>query len=75
MNMYDEIDDEKPYGKQRIILFIGSPVKAKKEELTLIGKKLKKYNISVDIISFGHVDENKFVVILFNFLIFTDPPI
>ena len=45
--------------KQRIILFVGSPVNAKKEELTLIGKKLKKYNISLDIISFGHVDDNK----------------
>ena len=48
--------------KQRIILFVGSPVKATKEELTLTGKKLKKYNVSVDIISFGHVDQNKEVL-------------
>ena len=45
--------------KQRIILFIGSPVTAKKENLVQIGKKLKKYNVAVDIISFGNVDENR----------------
>ena len=45
--------------KQRIILFIGSPVQAKKENLIQIGKKLKKYNVAVDIISFGHVEENR----------------
>ena len=45
--------------KQRIILFVGSPVKAKTENLILIVKKLKKYNVAVDIISFGHVEENR----------------
>lgn len=45
--------------KQRIILFVGSPVKHSSEEVVQIGKKLKKYNIAVDIISFGHVDENR----------------
>lgn len=45
--------------KQRIILFIGSPIKHSVEEMTQIGKKLKKYNIAVDIISFGNVDENR----------------
>ena len=45
--------------KQRIILFVGSPIKAKPENLILIGKKLKKYNVAVDIISFGNVDENR----------------
>ena len=45
--------------KQRIILFIGSPVQAKKENIIQIGKKLKKYNVAVDIISFGHVEENR----------------
>jgi len=45
--------------KQRIILFIGSPIKHKLDEMVQIGKKLKKYNIAVDIISFGHVEENK----------------
>ena len=45
--------------KQRIILFIGSPIKDKTENFVLIGKKLKKYNVAVDIISFGNVDENR----------------
>ena len=45
--------------KQRIILFVGSPVQAKKESLVQIGKKLKKYNVAVDIISFGNVEENR----------------
>ena len=41
------------------ILFVGSPIKAKTENLILIGKKLKKYNVAVDVISFGHVEENR----------------
>ena len=45
--------------KQRIILFVGSPVNSKQENLIQIGKKLKKYNVAVDIISFGNVDENR----------------
>ena len=45
--------------KQRIILFVGSPIKNTPQEMSLIGKKLKKYNVSMDIISFGHVEENK----------------
>jgi len=45
--------------KQRIILFVGSPIRHKVEEMVQIGKKLKKYNIAADIISFGHVEENR----------------
>ena len=45
--------------KQRIILFVGSPIKHSVEELIQTGKKLKKYNIAVDVISFGNVDENR----------------
>ena len=45
--------------KQRIILFVGSPVQNKQEKFVQIGKKLKKYNVAVDIISFGNVDENR----------------
>ena len=41
--------------RQRIILFIGSPVKSKKENLIQTGKNLKKYNVALDIISFGNV--------------------
>ena len=45
--------------KQRIIFFVGSPIKHSADDLVATGKKLKKYNIAVDIISFGNVDENK----------------
>jgi 26S proteasome regulatory subunit N10 len=45
--------------KQRIILFVGSPIRNSVEEFIQLGKKLKKYGIAVDIISFGNVDENK----------------
>ena len=45
--------------QQRIILFVGSPVRTKPEQLIAIGKKLKKYNVAIDIISFGHVEENR----------------
>jgi len=45
--------------KQRIILFVGSPVTTKAENLVQIGKKLKKYNVAIDIISFGNIDQNR----------------
>jgi 26S proteasome regulatory subunit N10 len=45
--------------KQRIILFVGSPIKHSVEEMIQTAKKLKKYNIAVDVISFGNVDENR----------------
>ena len=45
--------------KQRIIIFVGSPVQANKESLVQIGKKLRKYNVAIDIISFGNVEENR----------------
>ncbi len=45
--------------KQRIILFVGSPIKHSAEEMSQLGKKLKKYNVAVDVISFGNVDENR----------------
>ena len=48
--------------KQRIILFVGSPINHSLEEVVQTGKKLKKYNIAVDIISYGHVDENREVL-------------
>jgi len=44
--------------KQRIIVFVCSPIKHSVEEITLVGKKLKKYNVAIDIISYGNVDEN-----------------
>mmetsp|Transcript_13566 Transcript_13566/g.34910 ORF Transcript_13566/g.34910 Transcript_13566/m.34910 type:complete len:389 (-) Transcript_13566:134-1300(-) len=44
--------------KQRIIAFVGSPVEATERELTRLGAKLKKSNISVDVISFGEEEAN-----------------
>lgn len=44
--------------KQRIIAFVGSPVTATERELEVLGKNLKKNNVSLDLVSFGEVDEN-----------------
>jgi 26S proteasome regulatory subunit N10 len=45
--------------KQRIILFVGSPIRHSIDDMTTLGKKLKKYNVAVDVITFGNVDENR----------------
>ncbi len=45
--------------KPRIIMFVGSPVRHSIEELLAIGKKVRDNTISVNIISYGNVDENK----------------
>ncbi len=45
--------------KQRIIMFVGSPIRHSVDEMVLVAKKLKKYNIAVDIVSFGNLDENR----------------
>lgn len=42
--------------RQRIVLFLGSPVAADQAALVKIGKKLKKNNVAVDIVSFGDPD-------------------
>lgn len=39
--------------KQRIVLFVGSPVLAATKDLVKIGKGFKKNNIAVDVINFG----------------------
>lgn len=44
--------------KQRIIAFVGSPIGASEKELETLGKNLKKNNVSLDIVSFGEVEEN-----------------
>ena len=44
--------------KQRIIIFVASPVQESVEALTKLGKKLKKNNIAVDVISFGEEGVN-----------------
>jgi len=44
--------------KQRIVAFVGSPVTATEKELETLGKNLKKNNVSLDLVSFGEVEEN-----------------
>eukprot|EP00056_Hartaetosiga_gracilis_P004030 m.70667 g.70667 ORF g.70667 m.70667 type:complete len:452 (-) comp11674_c1_seq1:1838-3193(-) len=45
--------------RQRIVTFIGSPIKSTEKELVQLGKKLKKSNVNVDVISFGEEDTNQ----------------
>jgi len=44
--------------RQRIIIFVGSPVKEEEKELVKLGKKLKKNSVAVDIVNFGEEAEN-----------------
>lgn len=44
--------------KQRIVAFIGSPIISTEKELETLGKNLKKNNVSLDLVSFGEVEEN-----------------
>ncbi|KAL6959927.1 proteasome regulatory particle base subunit rpn10 [Sarracenia purpurea var. burkii] len=45
--------------QQRIIVFVGSPVKYDKKILEMIGRKLKKNSVALDIVNFGEEDEGK----------------
>eukprot|EP01134_Creolimax_fragrantissima_P001644 CFRG1644T1 len=44
--------------RQRIVVFVGSPVKVDQKALTRVAKKLKKNNVAVDVINFGEEEEN-----------------
>jgi 26S proteasome regulatory subunit N10 len=44
--------------RQRIVVFVGSPLAETSEELVKIGKRLKKNNVAVDVIAFGSEEEN-----------------
>ena len=44
-------------GGQRIIIFIGSPVKSEEKELKKMGSLLKKNNIAVDVVVMGEHEE------------------
>merc|ERR1719486_872586 len=44
--------------RQRIIAFVGSPISNTEKELETLGKNLKKNNVSLDLVSYGEVDEN-----------------
>ncbi|KAI6671516.1 26S proteasome non-ATPase regulatory subunit 4 homolog [Syzygium oleosum] len=45
--------------QQRIIVFAGSPIKHDKKLLEMIGRKLKKNSVALDIVDFGEEDEGK----------------
>ncbi|CEH12848.1 probable 26s proteasome regulatory subunit rpn10 [Ceraceosorus bombacis] len=45
--------------RQRIILFVGSPINDTSESLARIARKLKKNNVAVDVVSFGEVEGNE----------------
>lgn len=44
--------------RQRILVFVGSPLPDAEAELVRLGKKLKKNNIAVDVVTFGETEEN-----------------
>ncbi|KAI9137475.1 hypothetical protein BKA69DRAFT_1110332 [Paraphysoderma sedebokerense] len=44
--------------RQRVIVFVGSPIDVDEKTLVKIGKKLKKNNVAVDIVNFGEEAEN-----------------
>jgi len=43
---------------QRIVAFVGSPIKENSDDLVKLGKRLKKNNIAVDLVNFGEEAEN-----------------
>lgn len=45
--------------RMRIVLFIGSPAVESEDSLVVLGKKLKKEKVYVDIINFGEVSNNQ----------------
>lgn len=45
--------------RQRIVLFVGSPVDLKPENMEEIGVLLKKNNVSIDIIAFGEASSEE----------------
>ncbi|XP_044488960.1 26S proteasome non-ATPase regulatory subunit 4 homolog isoform X2 [Mangifera indica] len=45
--------------RQRIIVFAGSPIKHDKKVMEMIGKKLKKNSVALDIVNFGEEDDGK----------------
>lgn len=46
-------------GKQRIIMFVGSPLKESADDLVKLGKQLKKNNVGLDIVSIGEIEGNE----------------
>lgn len=44
--------------RQRVIIFVGSPITESEKDLEKLAKRLKKNNLSVDIINFGEQETN-----------------
>ena len=42
--------------RQRIIIFIGHPLEGNEEDFEDVGMRLKKNNVSIDVINFAHPD-------------------
>ncbi|EOA16809.1 hypothetical protein CARUB_v10005029mg [Capsella rubella] len=45
--------------RQRIIVFAGSPIKYEKKALEIVGKRLKKNSVSLDIVNFGEDEDEE----------------
>lgn len=45
--------------RQRIIVFVASPIQEDEKTLIKLAKKLKKNNVAVDIVNFGQETENE----------------
>jgi 26S proteasome regulatory subunit N10 len=45
-------------GGQRLIIFVGSPIKEDVNALQKVGKLLKKNNVAVNVVSMGELDDN-----------------
>uniref|UniRef100_A0A7R9UFH5 VWFA domain-containing protein n=1 Tax=Pinguiococcus pyrenoidosus TaxID=172671 RepID=A0A7R9UFH5_9STRA len=46
-------------GEQRIVVFIGSPVREALPELKKAGKMLRRYNVGLDVVSMGENEDNE----------------
>lgn len=58
--------------RQRIIMFVASPIEEEAADLKSVAAKLKKSNVAVDVISFGEIDANKEKLELFRSVVNTD---
>ena len=45
--------------RQRLVVFVGSPVAEDEATLVRLGKKLKKNNVAVDVVAFANLEENE----------------
>jgi len=44
--------------RQRLVIFVGSPLEEDERTLVRLGKRLKKNSVAVDVINFGELNEN-----------------